>query len=232
VTASIAIPQSTHRLIPSRFPPIPAFDGVTHPDDLEAVMELEGWTNDRLVRERVARLPRDQWVYGVPNASVVMAAFLHAAPAGGRFNSGDLGAWYGAWALKTAIAEVAHHLRREAVYRRLPEMRLTYRLYTARLDGDFLDIRGQRAVRPDLYAAGSYQASQAFGEEVRAGQAAGIVYDSLRHDGGVNAIAYRPRLIREVTQADHYEITAPVEGAAIARQQTVGTAMRRPEAST
>ncbi|MBK1838850.1 RES family NAD+ phosphorylase [Azospirillum sp. YIM B02556] len=222
VTTGIAMDQPTHRLIPSRFPPIPAFDGVTRPEDLEAVMELEGWTNDRLVRERVARLPRDQWVYGVANASVVMAAFLHAAPAGGRFNSGELGAWYGAWALKTAIAEVAHHLRREAVYRRLPEMRLTYRLYTARLDGSFLDIRGQGAARPDLYAAVDYRASQAFGEEVRrGGQAAGIVYDSLRHQGGVNAVAYRPRLILEVTQADHYEITAPVEGAVVARRKAL-----------
>lgn len=222
MTATIAIPHPTHRLIPSQFPPIPAFDGVTRPEDLEAVMELEGWTNDRLVQERVARLPRDQWVYGVPNASVVMAAFLHAAPAGGRFNSGNLGAWYGAWTLKTAIAEVAHHLRREAAHRRLPEMRLTYRLYTARLDGDFLDLRGRSTTRPDLYAAGDYRASQAFGEEVRrAGPAAGIAYDSLRHRGGVNAVAYRPRLIQTVIQADHYEIAAPVEGAVIARRKVV-----------
>lgn len=222
MTATIAIPHPTHRLIPSQFPPIPAFDGVTRPEDLEAVMELEGWTNDRLIQERIARLPRDQWVYGVPNASVVMAAFLHAAPAGGRFNSGDLGAWYGAWALKTAIAEVAHHLRREAVHRRLPEMRLTYRLYTARLDGDFLDLRGRSTAQPDLYEAGDYRASQAFGEEVRrAGLAAGITYDSLRHRGGVNAVAYRPRLIQTVTQADHYEITAPLEGAVVARRKVV-----------
>lgn len=174
MTTTIAIPEPTRRLIPSQYPPISAFDSVTQPDDLEAVMELEGWTNDRLVQERVARLPRDQWVYGVANASVVMAAFLHAAPAGGRFNSGELGAWYGAWTLKTALAEVAHHLRREAVYRRRPEMRLTYRLYTARLVGDFLDIRGQGTARPDLYAPGDYRSSQAFGEAVRrAGQAAG-----------------------------------------------------------
>jgi hypothetical protein len=32
-------------------------------------MELEGWTNDRLVEERLARLPRDHWVHGSPNAA-------------------------------------------------------------------------------------------------------------------------------------------------------------------
>lgn len=185
-------------------------------------MELEGWTNDRLVQERATRLPRDQWVYGVPNASVVMAAFLHAAPSGGRFNSGELGAWYGAWALKTAIAEVAHHLKREAVHRRLPEMRLTYRLYTARLAGGFLDIRDQSTTRPDLYAAGDYRASQAFGEEVRrAGQVTGIAYDSLRHSGGVNVVSYRPHQILEVTQAGHFEIAAPIAGAVVVRRQVL-----------
>lgn len=222
MTTTIAIPAPTNRLIPSQYPPISAFDSVTQPDDLEAVMELEGWTNDRLVEERVARLPRDQWVYGTKNASVVMATFLHAAPSGGRFNSGELGAWYGALALKTAIAEVAHHLRREAVYRRRSEMRLTYRLYTARLSGDFFDIRGLRTARPELYATGDYRASQAFGESVRrAGQVAGIAYDSLRHSGGVNAVTYRPRQILDVTQADHFEITAPVVGAVVARRQVL-----------
>jgi hypothetical protein len=40
-------------------------------------MELEGWTNDRLVPERLARLNKTEWAYGIPNASVVMASFLH-----------------------------------------------------------------------------------------------------------------------------------------------------------
>jgi len=54
-------------------------------------MELVGWTNDRLVAHRIARLPQHEWVYGRPNASIVMAAFLHVAPGGMRLNNGDLG---------------------------------------------------------------------------------------------------------------------------------------------
>jgi hypothetical protein len=54
-------------------------------------MELVGWTNDRLVADRIARLPQTEWVYGVPNASIVMAAFLHVAPGGMRFNGPELG---------------------------------------------------------------------------------------------------------------------------------------------
>ncbi|MGO8609170.1 RES domain-containing protein, partial [Rhizobium johnstonii] len=86
----------SYRLLPSQFPPIGLFETVTRAADLQAVMELVGWTNDRLVADRIQRLPEDQWVYCVANASIVMAAFLHVAPGGMRFNVPDLGAWYAA----------------------------------------------------------------------------------------------------------------------------------------
>ena len=92
VLATAEVPGTTFRLIPSQFPPIATFDVVTSAGDLEDVMELEGWTNDRLVVERLNRLPRDQWVFGVANASIVMASFLHVSPDGMRFNAGELGA--------------------------------------------------------------------------------------------------------------------------------------------
>jgi hypothetical protein len=199
-------PHPTHRLIPSRFPPIGLFDTVATAADLAAVMELAGWTNDRLVAERIGRLPRSEWVYGRANASIVMAAFLHVAPAGMRFDEGVLGAWYAAGELPTAVAEVAHHLRREAVARRVPEMARTYRSYQARLAGGYLDIRGEMAARPEIYAPDSYAASQPFGERVRASATAGILYDSVRRRGGVNAVAYRPSRILDVVQAEHFEI--------------------------
>src|SRR5690606_30074023 len=125
-----------------RFPPIGLFDTVATAADAAAVMELAGWTNDRLVAERIDRLPRDQWVYGRANASIVMASFLHVAPGGMRFSGPDLGAWYAAASIITAAAEVGHHLRREAVARSVKGMRRTYRNYTAVLIGDYRDIRG------------------------------------------------------------------------------------------
>ena len=85
-------PNPAHRLIPSRFPPTNAFETVTDAADARAVMELEGWTNDRLVAERLNRLAEDDWVFGRANASVVMAAFLHTAPGGLRFWINDGGA--------------------------------------------------------------------------------------------------------------------------------------------
>lgn len=200
-------PRPSYRLIPSQFPPIGLFDTVARAADLEAVMELVGWTNDRLVADRIRRLPENEWVYGTPNASIVMAAFLHVAPGGMRFNGPDLGAWYAADNLKTAAAEVGHHLRREAVARGVATMARTYRSYAATLIGDYLDIRGEQALWPDIYDGTSYAASQVLGEEVRSSGGAGILYDSVRLRGGVNVAAHRPRNIRDVVQADHFEIT-------------------------
>jgi hypothetical protein len=199
-------PQPTHRLIPSRFPPIGLFDTVATAADLGAVMELAGWTNDRLVAERIARLPREEWVYGRPNASIVMAAFLHVGPAGGRFHAPDLGAWYASAALATATVEVAHHMRREAVARGVGTMQRQFRQYSAHLAGDYLDIRERQQELADIYASDSYVASQKLGERVRASGGAGIIYDSIRHAGGLNIVAHRPRNVLDVAQADHFEI--------------------------
>src|SRR5271156_2640544 len=116
-------PTPSHRLIPSQFPPIGLFDTVATAADLAPVMELAGWTNDLLVPARIQRLPQDEWVFGRANASIVMAAFLHVAPGGMRFNGPDLGAWYAAGDIRTAAAEVGHHIRGETVARNVTTMR-------------------------------------------------------------------------------------------------------------
>jgi hypothetical protein len=53
-------PDPARRLIPSQFPPIGTFDTVATAADLLAVMDLVGWTNDRLVAKRVARRPQNE----------------------------------------------------------------------------------------------------------------------------------------------------------------------------
>lgn len=210
-------PNPSFRLIPSRFPPVGLFDTVTTAADAQAVMELAGWTNDRLVADRLDRLPRSQWVYGRPNASVIMATFLHTAPEGMRFNGPELGAWYASKEIETAAAEVGHHLRREALARNVPGMSRTYRTYSAaRLLGDeYRDIRGLQAAQPDIYRSDSYGAAQLFGEAVRAEGQAGILFDSLRRRSGTNIVAFIPPHITDVIQAGHFEISVEAKGRAI-----------------
>jgi hypothetical protein len=212
-------PRPAHRLIPSQYPPIGLFDTVATAADLSAVMELVGWTNDRLVADRIDRLPQSEWLYGVPNASIAMAVFLHVPSGGMRFNGPELGAWYAADDIRTAAAEVGHHLRREAVARSEATMSRTYRAYAATLLGGYLDIRRRQAKEQtrhrDIYASGRYDASQKFGEQVRASGGAGILFDSLRRENGINVVAFRTRNITDIVQADHFEITVASAGRTI-----------------
>ena len=204
-------PERTHRLVPSRFPPIDTFDRVVSSSDLERVLELESWTNDRLVNTRLRRLTESEWVYGRPNASVVMAAFLHSAPQGTRFAGPDLGAWYAASALETSALEVANGIRREIAQSALEQKTEEFREYTARLEGNFVDIRD---ARPDLHDPdpASYQITQMFGQSIRASSHDGIVYNSVRHPGGVNWVAYRPTQVQNVLQARHFRLVVPYSG--------------------
>jgi len=213
VAPRTAAPQPSYRLIPSRFPPIGLFDTVAQPEDLAAVMELAGWTNDRLVAERLARLPAQDWVYGRANASIVMAAFLHAPPMGARFSGPELGAWYAAARIETAIAEVAHHLRRECWARGVASETRQYRTYSARLDGAYHDLRGGKDAA--AFATDDYTASQSFGEALRAAGADGLVYESFRHRAGIAVCAYRPRKVLDVMQAEHFAVTVRTDAARI-----------------
>lgn len=200
-------PRPTIRLIPSNFPPIGLFDRVATAADLDAVMDLVGWTNDRLVSERVARIPMADRAFGRPNSSVIMASFLHVPLSGARFNTADLGAWYAADRIEAAIAEVGHHMRRETVATGRLDLTRDFRTYKAVLEGRYADICGKTAALPDVYAPHSYTASQAFGESQRANGADGILYDSVRYAGALNAAAFRPRLVTSVVQTDHYRIS-------------------------
>jgi hypothetical protein len=200
----------SHRLVASRYPVIGIFDDLTSdPDELRVAFVLEAATNDRLTR-RLAFLPDSEIVSG-PGATLVMAAFLHADPAGGRFTDGRLGAWYAALEVETAIAETLHHNDRRL---RLSAggfpNRIQIRQLIAAVRCELVDLRGMRERRPELYRPDDYSASQAFGIRLRwpeGGEGeAGIVYDSVRREGGTNLCIFRPSLVRlPALQGDHFE---------------------------
>jgi RES domain-containing protein len=199
--------KDTHRLIPSRYPPVGIFDAIATPEDLPAIVALEGWTNDRISAElgAVHRLPRSEWVLDRPMASVIMAAFCHPHPRGGRFNSPDLGAWYAAKSLDTAHAEIIHHRTRELEEIGVRDARVQMRDYLADLDGEFHDIRGDDDAFAPLYDPDSYAASQAFAAPLRASGSNGVLFRSVRRAGGECVACFRPRLVMNVRQAEHFE---------------------------
>ena len=198
----------THRLIASRWPTIGVFDSVASADDLEAALLLETLTNDRAneTLARLGQLDRSEWVTGQLCATLVMAAFCHLAPGGGRFNSEALGAWYCATEIETAIAEtVYHHTKRLAHsasgFRQVIQMRELI----SEVDAEVCDLRGLWERHPELYDPESYARSQPFGEALRRAGTNGIVYTSVRRPSGTNLVVYRPSLLPPVLQGDHFD---------------------------
>jgi RES domain len=198
--------RGAHRLIPSRYPSVGILDTVAAAEDLEAVFELEGWTNDRISTELgiLHTIAKEEWVVGRPMATVVMAAFCHPRPGGGRFNDAGRGAWYAAFALRTAHAEAIYNRTRE-----LEEIGGWFDTfvqmadYTADFAAGFHDLRDARFSRyldPD-----SYERSQRLARQLLDQGSNGIVYPSVRDRNGTCLACFRPRLAGNVGQGGFYE---------------------------
>jgi hypothetical protein len=195
------------RMIPSRYPSAGLLDRVARPDDLPALFELEGWTNDRISGELgiLHTIPTSEWVTGRPMASVIMAAFCHPPPGGSRFSSEDRGAWYAARTLATSL--------RESIYRRSQELRevgafdtrVQMRVYLADFRARFHDVRADRRSWKPLYDPDDYGASQAFARRLLDAGSNGIVYRSVRDPGGECLTCFRPALVHNVRAGGHYE---------------------------
>jgi hypothetical protein len=196
-----------NRFVPSRYPSVGILDLVAGPDDLEAILELEAWTNDRVSTELgiLHALPREEWVTGTPMASVVMAAYCHPHPHGARFSTAGRGAWYASKSLETALAESVFHRTQELVEVGTFETKMQMRLYHADFNTTLHDIRGRRGRFAAAYDPDSYSASQELARALLAAGANGIVFDSVRHQGGECLACFRPALVRNVRVAAHYE---------------------------
>jgi hypothetical protein len=212
------IKQKTHRLIASRFPTVGVFDDLTSDAaDLRAAFVLESLTNDRLTVKRIGLLPDSEIISGPSGsgASMVMAAFLHADEAGGRFSDGRLGAWYASFEAETAIAETLYHnTRRLRLSAGGFPNRIQMRELIITADCTLVDVRGMKESRPDLYRNTDYSASQAFAAQLRFrtselpehGPENGIVFDSVRRASGTNICIFWPSKVPQpVRQGGHFE---------------------------
>ena len=76
------------------------------------------------------------------------------------------------------------------------------RVYAVELDGELHDISGKQPALALVYHPDNYAAGQALA--VRLGQgSSGIVYDSVRHIGGICAAVFRPRCLSNPRQERH-----------------------------
>jgi RES domain-containing protein len=197
--------DDTHRLIPTRHSDRSVLERLTtRADDLPDLFELEGATNDRLLGEAnlLPGISVHELLFGIPFAHVVNAAFCHAHPLGSRFNGPERGAWYSAFELDTARAEVTFHKREELQEIGWTETE-TFTLddYLADFRGDFHDIRGDAAYR-DCIDPGSHAASQRLAAELLSSGSSGIVYPSARRTKGTCLACFRPALVTNVRKGD------------------------------
>jgi hypothetical protein len=201
--------DDTHRLIPSAYDSDTVLRRLTtDSDELAALFELEGATNERLLGE-AGSLPGItvlELVFGVSYSHIVNAAFTHARPFGSRFNGPQRGAWYAGFSLETAGIEVAFHKAQELREIGWQEKEtFLYSDFLADFRGEFHDIRGNHRFAKCL-DRNSYVSSQHLAEQLLEKGSAGIIYPSVRHKEGTCIACFRPPLVNNVRKGTQLSV--------------------------
>ena len=210
----------THRLVLSRHLPQGDSVLVTISEDdahLQAIFELDSATNDRLLaaQQPLPGIGVEELVFGVPHAAVINAVFCHPHPLGSRFNGPTRGAWYAAFEVETAQAEVGFHKSVQLAEIGRFDDSVTYDDYMADFSADFHDLRSTSALRATADKATtaalrgcldpeSYVESQALAERLLEADSLGVIYPSVRRTGGTCVACFRPALVANVKRGKTY----------------------------
>lgn len=209
---SEVLQDNTHRLILARY--TDRDESVLtrlsdDPAELQALFELEGATNDRLLGEAglLPGISVRELVFGIPYAHIINAAFTHANPLGSRFNGSTRGAWYAGFERATSEREVAYHKGKELqeVHWEEPES-FSYVDFLADFRGEFPDIRGDKRFA-DCLDKSSYKTSQRLASDLLEDGSAGVVYPSVRHKGGICIACFRPALVNNVRKGSTISVS-------------------------
>jgi len=203
----------THRLIPSRY----SRDGTVlarlteDESELQDLVELDGATNARLLGEEglLAGIGVHELLYGVAYSEIVNASFT---PEGGRFNNSRRGAWYAGLERETSIAEVAFHKLEQLreVDWQFEEVS-TCDDYLADFAAEFHDLGGNSPAGRKYLKSGPipecYRAPQQLAADLLERGSNGIVYPSVRNQGGICVACFRPALVYHVRKAARLEFS-------------------------
>ena len=175
------------RIIRSIFPPIDLFEDIADPADWPLLISAEQKTNPRLM-ETIGNLdlvPAARRVAGL-GATYLMAPFTHvSADRPSRFSDGSFGVLYAGNSFEVAVFETIHHHGRFMARTNEPAgWTSQFREIVLDIDAQLHDLRGrdpalQAALDPDGYVE-----SQDLGVRLRAGGSDGLLYPSVRCEGG------------------------------------------------
>jgi RES domain len=204
-----AFPRTARLVSSARLRP-PVLEALVGTDDIAALAEIEGATSARLIAEDrgTEGLDRQELVYGIPYAAFVNASFAYSRPREpNRFNA-SRGAWYAALAVVTCMREVAWHmadfLAKSGEFKGVVD----YAEMFASMAGEFVDLRerpGDPCLDPD--PAIGYPAGNALADLTRARGLNGIIYPSVRHEGGTCIAALWPHAVQSVAPGALYRFT-------------------------
>jgi hypothetical protein len=211
----------THRLLPAKYSP--NYDSVLtriadNDEDLQRIFELDNATNARLLAEenRSPGISQRELVFHVPNYRVINAAFTHSHPLGARFSTPERGAWYAAFELATAKAEVIFHKSIEFAEIDWKEREeIGYDDYLADFTAAFHDLRG---VKDEALSPSSYVRSQQLAVELLELGSLGVIYPSVRREGGTCIACFRPSVVGNVRKSMGYRLIWTPLRARFARQ--------------
>lgn len=190
-----------YRIIPSKYPPIPLFEGCVDPELLDELYAIESLTNERILEEVGAlNLVRTEDRISGLGASVVMAAFTHTSV--GRFSDGSFGAYYAANSLDTAFAETKYSRACFMGQTSEDPCEIDMRVYIGEILKPMLDIRGEDFNK--MHHPTNLAISQAFAKQSVIDNTWGIVYRSVRHQSGECIAALRPPAISIPRQGPHF----------------------------
>lgn len=206
--------SSTIRLIPTSNDKPPVLSPLVDDDNERYILaHFEGRTNNRLKAMNLGlpELDKRELAYGTGyGTSHANAAFSYPRqPEGNRFNDSERGAWYCALDDKTAIEEVAYHRTRELDRIGKYEDEFIYQELLAGFFGSFHDAQelplGKGILGKDPKTA--YPLGQEFANEIRAEGSLGIIYPSVRRQGGICLVAFRPQVVQNVRLGDRWKIS-------------------------
>lgn len=201
-----------HRLVPSRFDP-PVLRGVAHtPAELDALLDLDNFTNDRVRAELGAPLDglitlsaRETLIHAA-YAAFINAAFAHPGE-GARFHDRTYGCWYAADRVGTAYAEVAHHRVKVWLAEGITDELAEYTDYTCGVRDPITDAELDPAYQAALAAdPDDYTCSQEMARRLRHAHVRGLTYLSVRRPGHRNVALLFPEAVEHVLLDQRYVI--------------------------
>lgn len=200
--------NAAFRIIRSLHPPIDLFEDIADPADWPLLISAEQKTNPRLM-ESIGNLdlvPPGRRVAG-PGASYLMAPFTHvSADRPNRFSSGAYGVLYVGDSFEVALFETVHHHSLFMSRTREPACWASqFREIVLDVEARLHDLRGRDAKPSAALDPDDYSVGQDLGARLRAAGSDGLVYPSLRFDGGECVGLFYPDRASTPVQGRHLD---------------------------